>query len=103
MTNVDKALLLAEWSRTPRGNYCCVVCMSVCMNSSPSLPRQHGPDCAMDLALSERGYCTQEERDRARAFVASPFAPTLPPPTPYAGDADSSDPNFDADPDDGGD
>lgn len=75
MTNTDKALLLAEWSRTPKGGDC-----PICGRSSLGFPKQHGPDCTMDLALSERGYCSQEERDRARAFVTNQFAPTLPPP-----------------------
>jgi hypothetical protein len=76
--------LLAEWSCTSS------VC-PVCRNAGV-----HQTDCAMDLAISERGYCTRVERDRGRTFIAS-LARTLPPP-----DADSSDPDFDSDPDDGG-
>jgi len=88
MTNVDKALLLAEWS-------CQAGACPVCRDSVT-----HQVGCAMDLALSERGYCVREERDRARAFTAQ-YAPTLPPTVRTHGDAGSSDPNFDADPDDG--
>ena len=60
MTNTDKALLLAEWS-CPFG--ACPVC---CASSV------HKADCAMNLALSERGYCTSEERVRARELLAAP-------------------------------
>lgn len=68
MTNTDKALLLAEWSCQP-------VACPVCGNAGT-----HQVGCAMDLAISERGFCTREERDRAREFIHGSFAPTLPPP-----------------------
>jgi len=72
MTNVDKALLLAEWSSGTLGMTSgCPVCGGT----------RHLPSCALDLALSERGYCSRDERDRGRKFAAS-FAPTLPPPDP---------------------
>lgn len=77
MTYTDKALLLAEWS-CEQGNdkvgptiKSCPVC---------GLPDVHGIDCAMDLALSERGFCTQEERNRARVFISAQ-AETMPPPS----------------------
>jgi hypothetical protein len=79
MTNVDKALLLAEWSCEQGSEEIgptiktCPVC---------GLPDIHGIDCAMDLALSERGYCTQPERNRARGFINVATAPTLPPAKP---------------------
>ena len=93
MTNTDKALLLAEWGWPPST---CPVCRSSGTGAA------HQPNCAMDLALAERGYALQEDRSRGREFVKGQFAPTLPPPAAH-NDSDSSDPNFDADPDDGGD
>ena len=69
MTYTDKALLLAEFS-CPLG-----VC-PVCRGSGT-----HQMDCVMDLAISERGYCTGEERNHARTFIESQFSPTMPPPT----------------------
>jgi len=95
MTNTDKALLLAEWSCPSGGTFllACPICRGL---------ETHQPDCAMDLALSERGYCARVDRDRGRTFIAS-LAQTVPPPPAAHGDSASSDPNFDADPDDGGD
>lgn len=72
MTNVDKALLLAEWS-CKRGAF--LEC-PVCLNEADG----HAIGCAMDLALSERGFCTHEERCHARGFINVATAPTLPPP-----------------------
>ena len=82
MTNVDKALLLAEW--TPA----CPVCEQFPNNSSESpmlLPTAvcgHKVGCAMDLALAERGYASQDERDAARAWIASHNETQLPPSAP---------------------
>lgn len=75
MTYTDKALLLSEWSsvKGAMGIECCPVCHGDHVT--------HKPDCVMDLALSERGFFTQEERNRARTFITVPFAPTLPPPS----------------------
>lgn len=70
VTNVDRALLFAEWDEQDR----CVVCAGAAPGSQYNFPHGHLPNCVMDLALSERGYCTQEKRDRARAFVADPLA-----------------------------
>jgi hypothetical protein len=86
VTNVDRALLLAEWSVLvhPRDSEVLEAC-PVCFHLEPRPTRAHEPGCAMDLALSERGYCTQQERDRAREFIARgtiATAPTLPPVPP---------------------
>jgi hypothetical protein len=74
MTNVDKALLLAEWNPASGGEtgLQCIVCRRF---------DKHGPECVLNLALSERGFYTQEERDRAREFLHGKRtnAPTLPP------------------------
>jgi hypothetical protein len=75
MTNVGKALLLAEWrGQFHGGNSTCPVC---------DASFRHKPSCAMDLALAERGFGTREERNKARAFIetgALGTAQTLPPP-----------------------
>jgi len=74
MTNVDRALLLAEWTcRSSVGG--CSCCHGDKRNG------QHDAGCPMDLALAERGFHTQEERDRARDFVRRTVetAATLPP------------------------
>lgn len=78
MTSVDRALLLAEWSCRSGDLKTCPVC------GEEGGAGIHGIDCAMDLALSERGFCTQVERDHARGFVrhGAATAPTLPPVKP---------------------
>ena len=80
MTNTDKALLLAEWGWPPST---CPVCHSSGTGAT------HQPNCAMDLALSERGYCSRDDRARGRTFITS-IAQTLPPPAAH-GDSASSD------------
>lgn len=84
MTNVDRALLLAEWSATygdgedPSNDAGCPCCRAWhCMGA------KHEAACPMDLALAERGFATQEDRDRARDFLTRKTvetATTLPPP-----------------------
>lgn len=68
VTNVDKALLLAEWDGRGAPSYptpfCCPCCFAP--HGMPPTTNRHEPDCVMDLALSERGFYSQEERDRAR-------------------------------------
>ncbi len=75
MTNVDRALLLSEWGTDfDRECSCC---------EARASDAQHKPGCPMDLALAERGFHTQEDRDRAREFVRRKVvesANTLPPP-----------------------
>jgi hypothetical protein len=79
VTNVDKALLLSEWAGVHGvdADACCPCCEAyVCTG------KRHEPNCPMDLALSERGYCVQEERERARDHIfrgEAATAPTLPP------------------------
>ena len=77
MTNVDKALLMAEW-RALRydGVRACLVC-----EESAEEPYRHRPGCVLDLALAERGFATQIDRDAARAGLAA-LAPTIAPPAP---------------------
>ena len=60
LTAVDTALLLAEWG-APGGR--CPVCGD---HSS------HGPECAMDLALAERGWPTKAARNLARVNMGAP-------------------------------
>ena len=62
-TSVDRALLLAEWG----SQEICVVCVSPRPGSQFEPPHGHQHHCAMDLALSERGFFTQDDRERARA------------------------------------
>jgi hypothetical protein len=40
----------------------------------------HESACEMDLALGERAFATQEERDRAREMIRAAADDTLPPP-----------------------
>jgi hypothetical protein len=78
MTYLDVALLKAEWAVGG-----CPVC------SAP--PPAHAPGCELDLALAERGFATQPDRDRARGRLASAAAPTeQPPPPPAAGEGTES-------------
>jgi hypothetical protein len=66
ITNVDKALLIAEWAYADGDTYAqCPVCKGD--NENPSVPHGHKPDCEMDLALAERGFPDQHARDTARA------------------------------------
>lgn len=80
MTNVDRALLLAEWAAVDGidSSRCCPCCEAyVCTG------QRHEPGCSMDLALAERGFQSQEDRDRARGFLhrkTVESANTLPPP-----------------------
>ncbi|MDE2022219.1 MAG: hypothetical protein KGI71_04915 [Patescibacteria group bacterium] len=71
---IDIALLLGEWSAGPRRSDCPICCAC----SDRDMP--HLPNCAMDLALSERGWATQPQRDEARARILLASSPTLPPP-----------------------
>jgi len=88
VTNVDKALLLAEWvlfstNRDDRSCPCCEETHWVGTTAPMGGVASHAVGCPMDLALSERGFFTQAERDRARDFIrtgAAATAPTLPPP-----------------------
>jgi hypothetical protein len=74
MTNIDRALLLSEWMNvsTHRECPCC----------DAMRPDGHQPGCVMDLALAERGYATQFDRDRARGVLNTASVPTLPPALP---------------------
>ena len=74
MTSVDMALLLAEWTfRSSVGGCSCC--------HGDKRDGRHDAGCPMDLALAERGFATQEDRDRARGFIQKTVAtaPTLPP------------------------
>ncbi len=78
MTNVDRALLLAEWCQDDeRGDKCCPACHWFLHDAKE--PGVHRPGCVMDLALAERGFATRDDRDRARTFLAA-NRETLPPP-----------------------
>jgi len=64
----DIALLMSEWDLSGM----CLVCR--CQG-------KHDAGCAMDLALAERAFSTQAERDAARKRI-TPMIETLPPPPP---------------------
>lgn len=68
MTNVDTVLLLVEWD----GNATCPVCLAH--------RGAHQSGCEMDLALAERAFATQDDRDAARKRLITGSGPTLPPP-----------------------
>lgn len=69
MTAVDRVLLLLEWSDL-LGAFC-----PRCFEQE-----RHGPGCDLDEALSERGFCSIEERERGRAQIEAAAAETDPPP-----------------------
>ena len=73
MTNVDVALLTAEWTKVDDGPEYCPVCREGSCAG-------HEPGCALALALSERGFCTREERDAARGKLLA-SGDTEPPPS----------------------
>lgn len=80
VTNVDRALLLSEWAGTDGRDRdpCCPCCREWFCTGE-----RHAPECPMDLALAERGFPLQEDRDRAREFMlrkSAEVANTLPPP-----------------------
>ncbi len=81
MTNVDRALLLAEWASGD--GYRCPTCGAWEHDADGVVHGQHGVNCSMDLALAERGFHTQDDRNRARDFIqrkSTETATTLPPP-----------------------
>jgi len=57
MESTSKALLLLEWSKD---NEC-----ALCKGARPT----HLPNCTLDLALAERGFDTQTNRDAARKLL----------------------------------
>jgi hypothetical protein len=62
-TYLDKALLVSEWAEGS-----CPVCRNPNFNwSGPK--GAHKPNCYMDLALAERGFTSQEQRDLARQSI----------------------------------
>lgn len=66
-TAVEQALLVSEWGPE------CRSCKRVSTQG-------HGPGCAHDLALAERNFATQQDRDRARDLIDRASSPTLLPP-----------------------
>jgi hypothetical protein len=56
LDSASRALLLCEWT-----SVACVLCGS----ERPG----HAPNCVMDLALGERGFATQHDRDAARVRI----------------------------------
>lgn len=110
-----KALLAAEWTEHGGPVYSCTGCAS-----GWSFQRVHTPTCRVDAALTRLGYPDLESRARARAKLRDDDfkerwqfpsrsvdpAPKPPPqtePQRFIPDSPSSDPEFDSDPDDGGD
>ncbi len=67
---VDIALLMSEWDLSGM----CLVCR--CQN-------KHDAGCAMDLALAERAFPTQVERDAARKRLVTVIE-TMPAPPPMS-------------------
>jgi hypothetical protein len=67
MTYVDRVLLGHEYTD------------GTCPECCYSRHEPHAAGCFMDLALSERGFCTREERDAARARIERAHADTDPP------------------------
>jgi hypothetical protein len=76
VTHTDIALLLAEWTEVGEGLYVCPCCCALHSDG------RHKQDCPHDLALSERGFPLQAERDAARSRIAITMRTTLTPPTP---------------------
>ena len=79
---IDIALLQSEraasvFISSGSGTYATPAC-PVCKQLDE---QPHAPGCSMDAALSERGWCTREERDAARARIKAGSEPTLPPPS----------------------
>jgi hypothetical protein len=72
---VDVALLNSEWA----GGQC-----PTCGAAKPADTdtQAHNPACEHDLALSERQFPTQSERNaaRKRLVTANALGPTVPPP-----------------------
>jgi len=110
-----KALLVAEWAEHGGPVYSCTGC-----NHSWTFRKVHSPECRVDAALTRLGYPDRASRDKAlRKLRDDDFnerwrpkpAEPRPEPAPAAQpetarsvpDSPTSDPNFDSDPDDGGD
>ncbi len=69
---IDIVLLLSEWD----SNGSCLVCR--CQGRS-----MHNTGCVMDLALAERAFPTQVERDAARKRLVTVIE-TMPAPPPMS-------------------
>jgi len=76
MTHTDIALLLAEWTDVGGCPLACPCCAA--LQSSG----KHKTGCQYDLALSERGFPLQAERNAARDRIALTLRATLTPPPP---------------------
>jgi hypothetical protein len=97
-TNIDIALLMSEWdASTGIDETGCPMCGADSSRDHDEMGRvigqlAHEAGCAMDLALAERGFATQAERDAARQRIRNErqraerqSAPTLIPPEPPEG------------------
>ena len=115
-----KALLEAEWTEHGGGTFTCHGC-----HHSWAFAKVHVPACRVDAALTALGYPDRAMRDRALSKIReddfnarwAPVAAAMPAvspaeerlwdsPTPAVQripESPTSDPDFDADPDDGGD
>jgi hypothetical protein len=89
LTNIDAALLQSEWVDRCEPETAvfdeCPVCRGgrrLEFEDPDHRPERigHSASCAMDLALAERGFPTQVERDAARERIEAGGAPTEPPP-----------------------
>jgi len=79
MLTIEVALLKAEWNGHDVTDKPAIVCCPVCGAHKAS--GTHEPNCELDLALAERGYGTQAERETARERIKMVSGPTLPPPS----------------------
>ena len=113
---VAKALLEVEWLEHGGPVFTCVGC-----HHAWTFQKVHTPTCRVDVALTRLGYPDRESRDRAirqlrdddfnrrwaPVLAAVPAVPKVwNSPTPciqLIPESPTSDPEFDADPDDGGD
>jgi hypothetical protein len=76
MTHTDIALLLAEWSQVGGDSpLVCPCCFALHSDGA------HKDDCPHDLALSERGFPLQADRNAARSRIAVTMRTTLAPPS----------------------
>jgi hypothetical protein len=78
-TPIDIALLNSEWAMTrydaaDEPHRACPTCGRM-------IEQLHAAACEHDLALAERSFPTQAERDAARRRFVTTSGPTLPPST----------------------
>ncbi len=75
---IDIALLNSEWAATCHN--AAGARHRACPTCGQMIEQLHAPGCEHDLALAERSFPTQAERDSARRRFVTTSGPTLPPP-----------------------